>query len=59
VVDIEARLADPAFVGAVKELTERVMADRVSEGHVPADGPAFEEDRAYMTIEVLTVLLTA
>lgn len=57
--DIDARLADPTFMGAVKELTERVMADRVSEGSVPADGPAFEEDRAHVSLEILRTLLRA
>lgn len=55
--DIEERLADPEFLNALNGIVERVMADRVSEGHVPADGPEFEEERSWLAVEILTMLL--
>ena len=57
--DIQARLADPEFLAVVDDMVQTVMAHRVSEGHVPAAGPAFDEERAHLSIELLTVLLRA
>lgn len=55
--DIETRLADPEFIAALNGIVERVMADRVNEGHVPPAGPEFDEERNWLAVEILTLFL--
>jgi hypothetical protein len=57
--DIEARLADPEFLAVIDDMVQTVMEQRVSEGHVPAEGPAFDDERSALTVQMLTVLLGA
>jgi hypothetical protein len=57
--DIDTQLADPEFLAVIDDIVQTVMTHRVNDGHVPANGPEFEEERGRLAVEVLTVLLKA